>query len=197
MYFFKFDIVCVILLHRWLQKYQVPDNLKAYWKVRESLTVHKVLPLYNGKIVVSRTLQKETLRKIHEGHQGVGHYHMQVREWWLGLMFQMIQQCPECIKKIRQTKEPLFTTPLPDFPWQNLMVGTDLFELKKVHYLTFVDYFSRYPEVTKLSSTTSSAIIAALQAVFSHYGIPDFSSQSSQNLLTVPKNYWQHAYLNS
>ena len=53
------------------------------------------------------------------------------------------------------------------------MVGTDLFELKKVHYVIVVDYFSRYPKVIKLTSTTSSAVITALQAVFSCHGIPD------------------------
>jgi hypothetical protein len=29
-------------------------------------------------------------------------------------MMEMIQQCPGCIKKVRQPKEPLLTTPLPD-----------------------------------------------------------------------------------
>ena len=86
-------------------------------------------------------------------------------------MMEMIQQCPECIQKVRQPREPLLITPLPDYPWQ--MVGTDLFELKKVHYVIVIDYFSRYPEVIKLTSTTSSAAIAALQAVFSRHGIPD------------------------
>jgi transposase InsO family protein len=62
-------------------------------------------------------------------------------------------------------------TPLPDYPWQ--MVGTDLFELKEVHYFIIVDYFSRYPDEIKLSSTASSAIISTLQAVFSRHGIPD------------------------
>jgi hypothetical protein len=70
----------------WPQKYQVPDNLKAYWKVRGSLTVHNGLLLYNGRIVVPRTLRKETLRKIHEGHQGIGRCRMRAREsaWWPG-----------------------------------------------------------------------------------------------------------------
>jgi len=44
------------------------------------------------------------------------------------------------------------------------MVGTDLFELKGSHYLLIVDYFSRYPEITKLVSTTSATVITALKA---------------------------------
>ena len=36
-----------------------------------------------------------------------------------------------------------------------------------------VDYFSRFPEVTKLTSTTSTAVISPLKAVFSRHGIPE------------------------
>ena len=53
------------------------------------------------------------------------------------------------------------------------MVGTDLFEIKGVHYLITVDYFSRYPEVNKLTTTTSSAVITALKGVFSRHGLPE------------------------
>ena len=63
-------------------------------------------------------------------------------------------------------------TPLPEYPWQT--VGTDLFELKGVHYLLAVDYFSRYPEIVRLGATTTlSVVIAALRSIFSRHGIPE------------------------
>ena len=62
-------------------------------------------------------------------------------------------------------------TPLPEFPWQQ--VGTDLFELKGQHYLLVVDYFSRFPEVIKLTSTTSTHVIAMLKTIFSRHRIPE------------------------
>ena len=83
----------------------------------------------------------------------------------------MVQNCPECTRLSRQRKEPLLGTPLPEFPWK--VVGTDLFELEKKHYLLIVDYFSRYPEVILMKSTTSTAVIDALKAVFSRHGIPE------------------------
>ena len=60
---------------------------------------------------------------------------------------------------------------MPDYPWQ--VVGSDLFELKGGHYLLVVNYFSHYPEVIKLSSTTSSNIIALLKTIFAQHGIPE------------------------
>ena len=53
------------------------------------------------------------------------------------------------------------------------MVATDLFELHGQHYLLMVDYFSRYPEVSKLSTTTSAAVIATMKGVFARYEIPE------------------------
>ncbi len=61
------------------------------------------------------------------------------------------------------------TTPLPDYPWQ--VLGSDLFQVRADHLV--VDYFSRYPEVVKLTSTISAAIITALKAIFSRHGIPE------------------------
>ena len=66
-------------------------------------------------------------------------------------------------------REPLLVTPLQD--WE--IVGTDLFEWKGEQYLIIVDYYSRYPEIARLSSTTSSAAITVLKSVFVRHVIPE------------------------
>ena len=60
---------------------------------------------------------------------------------------------------------------IPDRPWQK--VALDLFELQNEHYLVITDYFSKFFEVTKLSSTTSASTIKHLKPHFARYGIPD------------------------
>ena len=84
---------------------------------------------------------------------------------------QRVQQCSICLREAAATCEPLMPAPLPDYPWQ--VLGSDLFQLRRDSYLLLVDYFSRYPEVVKFTSTTSSAVIAAKKAVFSQHGIPE------------------------
>ena len=62
-------------------------------------------------------------------------------------------------------------TTLPDYPWQK--IGTDLFTLNGATYLVTSDYFSRYLEVSKLMSTTTSGVVSALKPLFAKYGIPE------------------------
>ena len=81
----------------------------------------------------------------------------------------LIQNCPKCCKMATPRKEPLMSSSLPARPWET--VAADLFELNGTSYLLVVDYFSRFPEVVKLTSTTSVAIIRALKAIFSLDGI--------------------------
>ena len=64
----------------------------------------------------------------------------------------------------------MMISPLPDHPWQ--VIGTDLFELNGQTYLLVVDYFSRYPEIARLTSTTSLAVINVLKSIFARHGIP-------------------------
>ena len=78
----------------------------------------------------------------------------------------------------------MIPTKLPQYPWQK--VGVDLFHLNGTNYIILVDYFSRYPEVQKITSTTSTTVINWLKSTFSRFGIsetvisdngPQFASQ--------------------
>ena len=84
---------------------------------------------------------------------------------------EMVKSCRECTKQPTLNQEPMIPSNLPDFPWQ--IVGTDLFQHKGTTYLLVVDYFSRYPEITKLTNTTSKGVIAALKPIFARHGIPE------------------------
>ena len=50
--------------------------------------------------------------------------------------------------------------------------SADLFELKGFTYLLVADYYSRFVEVQKLTTTTSSSIVTQLKAIFARFGIP-------------------------
>ena len=60
---------------------------------------------------------------------------------------------------------------VPERPWAT--VAADIFYYKGRDYLLVVDYFSKYPEVARLNSKNSEAVIVAMKDMFAHHGIPE------------------------
>ena len=114
---------CSLLLqychNGWPEKQSVDPRAKPYWAVRGELTVGDNLLLCGGQIVVLEILRGETLRKLHEGHQGIVRCRLraQISVWWPGLSKQLtdlVKRCPECTRKATPNKEPLRPTPYPN-----------------------------------------------------------------------------------
>lgn len=60
---------------------------------------------------------------------------------------------------------------MPDRPWQ--VVGCDLMEVQGKHYLVLVDYYSRFPELSPLTTLSATAVISACREMFARHGIPE------------------------
>lgn len=78
-----------------------------------------------------------------------------------------IQHCPKCQQLAVAPREPLTIATLPSHPREK--VASNLFHLKNSTYLIVTDYFSIYPEVIQLKSTTPTSVIKALKSIFSHH----------------------------
>ena len=54
------------------------------------------------------------------------------------------------------------------FPFQELWqrIGMDLFEWKKLEYLTIMGYYSRFIEIAQLDRTTAEAVILHCKKIF-------------------------------
>ena len=171
----------------WPEKQTVKAELSPYWKLRGSLTMHDGLLLFDDCIVVPLTLREETISRVHKGHQGIERCRIHAKQsvWWRGMSTQLSEaaNCPECAKHTTVRKESLMQTPLPDYPWQ--MIGTDLFMLKGDTYLLVVDYYSRFPEVTKLSSTLSTVIadLFARHGILRSDNCPQYSSDEFRQFM--------------
>lgn len=173
------DAVCSQLLtlcrDGWPGKYELTPELRQYWQFRGSLSIVDELLMFGCRIVIPQKLRKEVLSKIHDGHLGVQKCQDRAREstWWPGIMKDIeeeVRNCRICAEHLGPAKEPLMQTSLPPHPWHT--VGADLFYLKEQTYLLVVDYYSRYPEVHKLTNTTSKGVITAMKEIFSRQGIP-------------------------
>ena len=57
---------------------------------------------------------------------------------------------------------------IPNCPWEKL--GADY---AGKDYLLVIDYFSKYPEVARMSSKTAETTVRKMKQIFSRHGIPN------------------------
>lgn len=160
----------------WPKKPNVPSFLTPYWQDRACLSVVDGLLLKGTRLVIPQSLRTEVLRKLHDGHQGIGRCRSLARGsvWWPGLSTELalsVKRCTVCAQHAPQQAEPMMATATPSFPWER--VGVDLCVINGQAYLVAVDYLSRYPEIAILPSTRSGTVIERLKSIFARHGIPE------------------------
>ena len=117
------------------------------------------------------------LHRLHEAHLGIVKTKQRARDvmFWPGMgadIEAMIKVCDVCLRnQPKNANEPLKPHPIPNRPWAKL--GADLFVKKGKHYVTVMDYYSKYIEVRKISSESSKCVINGLKSIFSTQGIPE------------------------
>ena len=138
--------------------------------------------MYNGvllkgnRVIIPKSMQAEVLMKTHTGHQGIEKCRLRARDsvFWCGIsadIDNMIKTCDVCQRnQTSQQREELIPIEATH-PWE--IVGSDMFHWRGDEYRLVVDYYSSYPIIRKLSSTTSSAIVSKLKLIFSEFGIPN------------------------
>lgn len=157
-------------------KKDCPVKIHNYWNCRAELTVVDDIVMKGSKFIIPSSLHKQMLQKIHEGHLGEVKCKRRAREvmYWPRInqdISQTIASCELCCTyKPKQLAEPLMTHPVPHGPYYK--VGTDLFDCDGKSYIVVTDYFSNFPEVGVLQSTSSKAVISYLKTVFARHGIP-------------------------
>ncbi|KAL7851899.1 hypothetical protein SRHO_G00176840 [Serrasalmus rhombeus] len=141
------------------EKNAIPKEIQAYWTFKEEKSYTSGLLFKAAKIIVPNQLRQEMLNRIHESHLGVVKCKERTRDilYWLGMSVQIedfVSQCAVCnTNRNSNLREPLLSHSLPGRPWAK--IGTDLFHYNGAEYLLCVDYYSKFPEISKLSNTTA------------------------------------------
>ena len=155
---------------------QCPSEIHGFWNYRDELSVHDGIILKGTRTVIPEALQPRVLNLIHTGHQGITKCRLRARNsvFWPGLnndIDELVRQCATCQQNQKsQPSEPMKRIEA-ERPWS--VVGSDLFHWNNVDYILVVDYFSSFPIIRKLRSTTSTSIINSLRSIFAEYGLPE------------------------
>lgn len=128
----------------------LPMLLRPYYPYRDELTTQNNLIFKAQNILIPPNLRADTLKKLHQSHQGIEKTKRLAREsiFWPGMnsqIEQLVSTCPTCLHHANSSqREPLQPHDIPRRPW--LKIGTDLFDWNGKHHLIVVDYYSRYPK---------------------------------------------------
>ena len=166
-----------ILLFEWMARScETTRGDKEYQPVKDELSVTNGLVLRGNRLVIPKSLQQEMLNKLHAGHQGITKCRQRALQsiWWPAIgkdIEETVNRCMVCCTTRFQHAEPLLSSEFPDYPWQRL--ASDLFEWKKSKYLLVIDYYSRYIEIARLSTATSSDVITHMKSIFARHGVPE------------------------
>ena len=153
-----------------------PKQLLEFWNFRQEISEENGI-LYKNHRLIAHSKRLETLKVLHLGHCAIDKMQFRALEtvYWPGINKDIVKQyqsCKTCIKHSKsQRYEPLQSHPTLELPWH--MVATDLFEIKNSKYLLLVDYYSRFPVLCKLGSTTSKVLVQEMKAVFTELGVPN------------------------
>lgn len=135
-----------------------PTLAKPFWNYRDELTVEDGIVFRGERVVIPTTMQRESLKTIHQAHLGIERCKQRARDlvFWPGMNKQieeLVNNCSTCCKyQHNAPKEPMQPHPIPERPWER--EGADLFEFNRKNYIILVDYYSGFIEVDYAQETT-------------------------------------------
>ena len=147
-----------------------PEQLLDFWSFRQEISEEDGLLYKSQRLIMPHSERLQTLKVLHLEHHAVNKMQLRALEtvYWPRInkdTLKHYQSCKTCIKYSKsQRSEPLQSHYTPEVPWHT--VATDLFETKNSKYLLIVDYYSRFPVLHKLGSTTSRVLVQEMKAVF-------------------------------
>ena len=151
------------------------EELEPYSSRRLELSAFEGCILWGSRIVIPAPGREAVLRELHEGHPGMtrmkGLSRMYV--WWPGInadIEKSVRLCGQC-QEVQSTPP---VAPLNPWRWPWARLHLDFagpFEGRNI--LVVIDAHSKWVEATCTPSTSSSAVIDVLRALFARFGLPE------------------------
>ena len=158
------------------QRRHTPRMARAYWDFRDQLSTDEGLLLMGARIVIPSCLHEEYLQRLHQGHLSATKVQQNTRQhlYWPGLdadIADYTRRCQECIHRSQPPKEPLQAHDVPQEPWER--IALDYFYMNGRLYILICDYFSKFPFLFQVKTTSFANLKDHLEELFSVEGIPN------------------------
>ena len=158
--------------------WSVDADIKPFEPFREEFSVYDGVLLRGDRIVVPTSLQRRFLKLEHETHVGIVRTKQLLRSmyFWVGMdkaIESTIKDCPACAASRQLNKNtPLRLVQLPKGPW--LKGAVDIVgPIDNKYLVTYVDYFSSFPEAAITRDISSKSIVKILVNIFARHSYPE------------------------
>ena len=153
------DLKCVIQNGFPDQKGSMPDHLKKYWGVRDTISVDDDLIVHGCRLLIPLSLRPTILSRLHEAHQGVSRSQARARLtiYWPGIDLDIenfVKGCKHCQDHLpSNVKEPMVAKQLPDRPFQQ--IAADFAYHGGKEFLIVVDCKTDWPDIVEFGRDCS------------------------------------------
>ncbi|RUS91013.1 hypothetical protein EGW08_001230 [Elysia chlorotica] len=167
--------VMKFLQHGWPKN--IPDQIKPFFALRDSLTHVNGCLFYGHRVVVPTSLQSQILQILHLGHFGMQRMKQLARTavYWPRIdtdIEDIARHCKACNEHQKlPPKQPSHPWITPDKPWSRVHIDHAI-NFRGHNWLVMVDAFSKYPCVHLMSSISTKATTRKLDEDFAHFGYP-------------------------
>ena len=172
------QMLCTVIINGWPDhKELLPDQLRPFFSIRDTLSVYDGLVMKGERLVIPLKMRPDIKSRLHSAHLGKDSMLRRARElvYWPSMtqdITDLAESCEVCqLSAKHQQSEPLTPHDRGNRPFQK--IGIDLFSIDNRNYMVTVDYLSNYFEIDYLPSTSTSTIIAKLKAHLARYGISE------------------------
>lgn len=151
--------------------------VRQFYSRREGLQVTQDCIMFGDRVVVPERFRKRIIRQLHRGHPGIDRMKSLARSfvYWPNIdedVESFVRQCRSCAAAAKlPRKTTLSSWPIPTKPWERIHIDY-AGPVDGYFYLVVVDAYSKWPEIFRTRSTTTTATLELLQETFARYGNP-------------------------
>ena len=175
------DPILSAVRHQVMSGWPNPDDsldFKPYTSRKTQLSCQAGCVLWGSRVIIPPPGRAKLLKQLHESHPGMVRMKMLARSyfWWPGLDANIefeVKKCASCQRNANAPPSaPLHPWEWPSRPWSRLHIDyAGPFENHM--FLVVGDAFSKWIEVFKTTSSTTTVTVQKLRECFSTHGLPD------------------------
>ncbi|XP_058985848.1 uncharacterized protein K02A2.6-like [Musca domestica] len=159
-------------------KKNINPSIIQFFNRKENLSTFDGCILFNNRIVIPKSYQRQILQQLHRGHLSAEHSKAIARSYvyWPNIDKQIedfVRKCKNCQHAAKSpVKTNLCPWPLTSHPLERIHIDYAGPEKGK-YYLLIIDSYSKYPVIYETTTTTTYATLKMLNEYCALFGNPE------------------------